>query len=102
MRSLHHRRSGTVSHDEDSAACELYRFLQDESDSDVNQEEEWKARMPGLYYEQGPTAYTLNDVPLTVALRGDGSSLSHLRPVAKVADLRRTARSASIGAQTLR
>ena len=61
-------------YDEDSAACQLYRELQENAETAVNSDE-WKARLPGLYYEQGSAMYTQNDVDLTVSLDGDATSI---------------------------
>ena len=52
--------------------------------------------MPGLYYEQGPTAYTRRRVTVRSAVTVRASRCAR----GKVAT-RRAARSASIGAQTL-
>jgi len=62
-------------YDDDSAACALYRELQENAQATVNGDDEWKARLPGLYYEQGSTMYTQNDVPLTVSLDGDATDI---------------------------
>ena len=41
----------------------------EQASSSVNDEPEWKARMPGLYYEKGPTPYTIENINyVTVAL----------------------------------
>ena len=65
-------------YDEGAPSCELYREMQEASETEVNEEAEWKKRLPALYYTQGPTVYTLNDVPLTVSLKGEGSRLTYV------------------------
>jgi len=67
-------------YDEGAPSCELYREMQEASETEVNEEAEWKKRLPALYYTQGPTVYTLNDVPLTVSLKGEGSRLTCVLP----------------------
>ena len=65
-------------YDEGAPSCELYREMQEASETEVNEEAEWKKRLPALYYTQGPTVYTLNDVPLSVSLKGEGSRLTYV------------------------
>ena len=67
-------------YDQDAPSCELYREMQLASETEVNQESEWKARLPALYYTEGPKVYTLNDVPLTVSLKGEASRLTYVPP----------------------
>ena len=67
-------------YDQDAPSCELYREMQLASETEVNQESEWKARLPALYYTEGPKVYTLNDVPLTVSLKGEASRLTYVLP----------------------
>jgi hypothetical protein len=67
-------------YDADAPSCELYREMQLASAMEVNEESEWKARLPALYYSPGPTVYTLNDVPLTVSLKGEASRLTYVLP----------------------
>ena len=67
-------------YDQEAPSCELYREMQLASETEVNEESEWKARLPALYYTQGPTVYTSNDVPLRVSLKGEASRLTYVLP----------------------
>ena len=67
-------------YDQEAPSCELYREMQLASETEVNEESEWKARLPALYYTQGSTVYTSNDVPLKVSLKGEASRLTYVLP----------------------
>ncbi|KAL1495402.1 hypothetical protein AB1Y20_016770 [Prymnesium parvum] len=68
-------------YDETTEACRLYRALQDFSTTvPSHQENEWRLRMPGLYYAEGPAAYTIENINyLEVALPPSaGSELQYM------------------------
>ena len=48
----------------DAAACQLFQQVALEQSSFVNQEDQWKMRMPWLYYSSGPLPYSIDNVDL--------------------------------------
>ena len=57
----------------DAAACQLFQQVALEQSSFVNQEDQWKMRMPWLYYSSGPLPYSIDNVDLRVALGIEGT-----------------------------